>query len=140
MRQLFSLRHSLELTAVVIAAIAFVQVLYQFIIGKHFVIPTAILFICVLFGNLARYAMRGMLWAKHLLFWFGFIFTCYLFFAIFFAQRFRVMLGDAWCVRSLSDRMPPLRTGQLSGSQDGAPPPINSSPGSAGAEAESCSQ
>ena len=96
MKSLFSLRHSLELTAVIIAAVSFVQVLYQFVIGKHFVIPTAILFICVLFGNLARYGMRGAAWAKHLLFWFGFIFSCYLFFAIFFAQRFRVIFGDAF--------------------------------------------
>jgi len=96
MKQLFSLRHSLELTAIAISAVAFVQVLYQFVVGKHFVIPTAILFICVLFGNLARYGVRGMLWAKHILFWFGFILSCYLFFAIFFAQRFRVILGDAF--------------------------------------------
>lgn len=96
MKKLFSLKHSLELVASFISAVAFVQVLYQFIVGKHFVIPTAILFVCVLFGNLARYGMRGASWAKHVLFWFGFIFSCYLFFAIFFAQRFRVMLEGAF--------------------------------------------
>lgn len=93
---MFSLKNSMELVATLIAAIALLQVLYQFVIGKHFVIPTAILFICVLFGNLARYGLRGALWAKHMLFWLGFIFSCYLFFAIFFAQRFRVMLEGAF--------------------------------------------
>ncbi len=96
MGKLFSLKYSLEAIATLIAAVAFVQVLYQFVIGKHFIIPTAILFICVLFGNLARYGLRDAAWAKHMLFWFGFIFSSYLFFAIFFAKTFRVWMGAAF--------------------------------------------
>ena len=96
MKNVFSLKNSMEIFAIVIAAAAFIQVLYQFAIEEHFVIPTAILFICVLFANLARYGLKGALWAKHILFWLGFIFTWYFFFAIFFAQRFRVWLGDAF--------------------------------------------
>jgi hypothetical protein len=86
----------MELLAGLVAFAAFLQVLYQFIVGKHFIIPTAILLVCVLFGNLARYGLRDALWAKHILFWYGFILSCYLFFALFWAAAFRRILGDAF--------------------------------------------
>ena len=86
----------MELVAVLIAAVALVQVFYQFIVGKHFIIPTAILFIRILFGNLARYGMQGALWAKRMLFWFGLLVSCYLFFALFHAQTFPQMMGSAF--------------------------------------------
>lgn len=96
MSKLFSLKNSLDTVALLIASVALVQVFYQFIIGKHFIIPTAILFICILFGNLARYGIGGALWAKRMLFWFGFLVSCYLFFALFHAQTFPRVMGSAF--------------------------------------------
>ena len=96
MKKLFSLEHSLELLAWLIALGAFAAVLQTFIIGKHFVIPTMILVLAVFFGNLARFAMRGKEWAKHVLFWIFFIAACHTFFALFWAKTPREMLGDAF--------------------------------------------
>lgn len=96
MKKLLSPKHTLEMTAAAISAVAFVQVLYQFIFGRHYIIPTMILFVCILFGNLARHGMRGALWAKHMLFWFGVILSGLLFFGIFFAQTPKVVLGQAF--------------------------------------------
>ena len=96
MKNLFSLKCSLELVAAVISLVAILGVLQTFIIGKHFVIPTMILIIAVLFGNLSFYGQRGETWAKYILFWMGFIFSCYTFFALFWAQKFRVILGDSF--------------------------------------------
>lgn len=53
MNRKMSLHHSLDLVAAVIAFAAILGVLQTFIIGKHFTIPTMILFFAVLFGNLA---------------------------------------------------------------------------------------
>lgn len=96
MSKLFSLKYSMELLAVLVSFAAFLQVLYQFVVGKHFVIPTAILLVCILFGNLARYGLRDALWAKHILFWIGFTLSCYLFFALFHAQTFPRVMGNAF--------------------------------------------
>ena len=96
MKKLFSLDHSLELLAVIAAVIAALGVLQTFIIGKHFIIPTMILVLVVLFGNLARFAMLGRVWAKHFLFWIFFVATCHAFFALFWAKTPRAILGDAF--------------------------------------------
>lgn len=96
MKTLFSLRNSWDLLAIAIAALAFVAAGYQFVIGKHYMIPTMILFWVVLFGNLARHGLRGDRWAKHLLFWFGFLMTCMSFMGIFFAQAPKEILGSAF--------------------------------------------
>jgi len=69
MSEKLSLRNSLDIVAALIAALAFIGVLQSFLIGKHFIIPTMILFFGILFGNLARYGFRGYAWAKHILFW-----------------------------------------------------------------------
>lgn len=86
----------MEALASLVAFGAFLGVLQTFIIGKHFVIPTLILIVAVLFGNLAYYGYQEKRWAKYILFWFGFVFNCYTFFALFWAQKFRVILGDAF--------------------------------------------
>jgi len=96
MKNLFSLEHSLALLAWLIAIAALLGVLQTFVIGKHFVIPTMILFMAVVFGNLARFATRGQDWAKHVLFWIFFIAACHAFFALFWAKTPREMLGDAF--------------------------------------------
>jgi hypothetical protein len=96
MNKLFSLKYSMEVIAIFIASGAFLGVLQTFIIGKHFVIPTMILIVAVLFGNLAYYGYKEKRWAKYFLFWFGFILTCYTFFALFWAQKFREILGSSF--------------------------------------------
>ena len=96
MKKLFSLKHSLDLLAAIIAIAALLGVLQSFIIGRHFVIPTMVLVLAVIFGNLARCSMRGERWAMHVLFWIFFIATCHAFFALFWAVTPRVILGDAF--------------------------------------------
>jgi hypothetical protein len=96
MTRLFSLKHSLDLLASLIAILALLGVLQTFIIGQHFVIPTMILLLAVVFGNLARFAMQDKMWEKHLLFWIFFIAACHSFFALFWAKTPREMLGDAF--------------------------------------------
>ena len=91
-----TLENSLDLIAALVAAVALLGVLQTFVIGKHFIIPTMILFFCVLFANLARYGLQGRLWAKQILFWIFFIFTGHLFFALFFAKKYREVLGDSF--------------------------------------------
>jgi hypothetical protein len=96
MKNLFSLKHSLDVLAVIVAIAALLGVLQSFIIGKHFIIPTMALVLAVFFGNLARSSMRGERWAKHVLFWIFFIATCHAFFALFWAVTPREILGDAF--------------------------------------------
>jgi hypothetical protein len=96
LKNLFSLKHSLDLLAVIVAIAALLGVLQSFIIGKHFVIPTMVLVLAVFFGNLARSSLRGERWAKHVLFWIFFIATCHAFFALFWAVTPRQILGGSF--------------------------------------------
>lgn len=96
MKNLFSLKNSLELLAAIITTAALLGVLQSFLIGKHFVIPTMVLFIAILFGNLARFGLQGQRWAKHVLFWMFFLASCHLGFALFWAKTPREMLGQAF--------------------------------------------
>jgi hypothetical protein len=90
------LQHSFDLIAAVIAAAAFLGVLQTFIIGKHFIIPTMLLFISVLFGNIARCGFQGQVWAKQFLFWMFFLLTSHVFFALFWAKKYREVLGGSF--------------------------------------------
>ncbi|MDH4107374.1 MAG: hypothetical protein OEW35_03585 [Gammaproteobacteria bacterium] len=96
MPRIVSFKHSLELLAALIAGAAVLGVLQTFIFGRHYVIPTLILALAVLLGNLARFGYRGQAWAKHTLFWIFFVLTSHLFFALFFAARPRELLGSAF--------------------------------------------
>ena len=96
MKDKLSLKYSMELVATLITVVALLGVLQTFIIGKHYVIPTAILLMAVLFGNLARFGYRDRPWAKHLLFWIGFMISSHTFFALFWAARPRQILGGAF--------------------------------------------
>ncbi len=93
MKNLFSVENSLEAIAALFALGATLGVLQTFIIGKHFVIPTMILVFAVLFGNLARFGVKGERWAKHTLFWIFFLMACHAFFALFWAATPREILG-----------------------------------------------
>ena len=96
MNRKLALQHSFDLIAATIAVVALLGVLQTFVIGKHFIIPTMMLFFCVLFGNLARYGFQGRVWAKQILFWIFFIFTCHAFFALFWAKKYREIFGDSF--------------------------------------------
>lgn len=96
MRKLFSIENSLDAVAALLAALAVLGVLQTFIIGKHFVIPTMVLVLAVVFGNLARFGINGQRWAKFMLFWIFFIMASHAFFALFWARTPREMLGDAF--------------------------------------------
>jgi hypothetical protein len=89
MKKMLSLENSLEALATLISALAALAVLYNFVIGKHFVIPTMILLLVILFGNLARFGMRGKPWAKHMLFWIFTLMVCHTFFALFWTADAR---------------------------------------------------
>lgn len=94
MKKLFSIEHSLELLATLFALGALLGVLQTFIIGKHFVIPTMILLVAIIFGNLARFGANGERWAKHVLFWIFFLMAAHAFMALFWAATPRKLLGD----------------------------------------------
>ena len=96
MKKLLTLKHSLELLAAIITIAAFLGVLQTFIIGRHFVIPTMILVLAVLFGNLARNGVNGERWAKQVPFWAFFIASSHAFFALFWAVTPREILRDAF--------------------------------------------
>jgi hypothetical protein len=89
MRKLFSLEHSLEALAALVAIGAGLGVLQTFLIGKHFVIPTMVLLLVFFFGNLARFGMLGQRWAQHMLFWVFLLMVCHAFFALVWAGDLR---------------------------------------------------
>ena len=96
MGKLFSLKNSIDLIALLAAVAAGLAVVQTVVVGRHYIIPTAILVVAVLFANLARYGLRGQLWAKHLLFWLGTILTTHFFFALFWSKRYREWLGASF--------------------------------------------
>jgi len=89
----FSMRYAYELLFTAISIVAVLAVLETFLIGRHYIIPSAILVVAVLFGNLAWWGFQNKVWAKYLLFWSGLLFTCHAFFALFFSVKYRELLG-----------------------------------------------
>ena len=96
MKKAFSLKYSLDTVAALLALAGFVAVLQTFIIGKHYIIPTMLLSITVLLGNIARAGYRDNSLAKQTLFWMGVLLTCHAFFALFWAQTPREILESAF--------------------------------------------
>lgn len=96
MRRLLSLKYSIDHLAALVAVAGAAGVLQTFVIGRHYLIPTMILVVTVLFGNLARYGYRDQAWAKHVLYWIGVILTLHVFFALFWSVKYRSMLGEAF--------------------------------------------
>ncbi len=92
----FSLQYTFDLIFALMAVIATLAVLQTFIIGRHYIIPSTILVAAVLLGNIAWYGLQDVRWAKFVLFWSGFLLTAHLFFALFFAQVYRTLLGAAF--------------------------------------------
>lgn len=96
MHKLLSLENSFDLIFAVAAVVGILATLQTFIIGQHYIIPTGILAITILLGNLARYGLKGATWAKEILFWCGLLFSAHMLFAIFFSKRYPEVLGGAF--------------------------------------------
>jgi hypothetical protein len=98
MKKLFSLGYSLECLAALVSLVAGVGVLHTFVLGKHFVIPTLILMLAMLFGNLARFGLKDQRWAKHMLFWIFLLAVFHALFAIVWARDARPgqLFGEAF--------------------------------------------
>ncbi|CAN0589424.1 unnamed protein product [Ectocarpus sp. 12 AP-2014] len=98
MKRLFSLGYSLEGLAALISVVSGVGVLHTFVLGKHFVIPTLILLMAMLFGNLARFGLNDQRWAKHMLFWIFLLLVFHALFAIVWARDARPgqLFGEAF--------------------------------------------
>jgi hypothetical protein len=95
-KKLLSLEYGLDTLLATIGALASLAVLQTFVVGKHYIIPTMILVLAILCGNLARYGFRDQAWAKQVNFWIGVLLTCHLFFALFWSKRYREILGEAF--------------------------------------------
>ncbi|MDU0353311.1 hypothetical protein RS130_04635 [Paraglaciecola aquimarina] len=86
--------YGLDWLMALFAVLSALAVLQTFIIGKHFIIPTMILVVAILFGNLAWYGFKQKKWAKQINFWLGVIMTSHCFFALFWAKKYREVLGS----------------------------------------------
>lgn len=96
MKRLFSLKYTFDHLAALVAVGAVIGVVQTFVVGKHYLIPTMILVLAVLFGNLARYGYRDQAWAKVVLYWIGVILNFHVFFALFWSVKYRAILGEAF--------------------------------------------
>jgi hypothetical protein len=96
MNRLLSLDNSFDLIFAAAAVIGVLATLQTFVIGQHYIIPTGILTVTVLIGNIARFGLQGARWAKEILFWCGFLLSAHLLFAIFFSKRYPEVLGAAF--------------------------------------------
>jgi hypothetical protein len=98
MKRLLSIEYSLEGLAALLSLLAVIGVLYTFIIGKHFVIPTLALLLAIVFGNLARFGLTDQRWAKHVLFWLFLLLVFHALFALVWAGDARPgqLLGTAF--------------------------------------------
>ena len=94
MKNLISYKNTFDLIILMMTAVGFFAVIETFIVGKHYIIPTAILFLTIVLGNLSYYGIQGRRGAKKILFWIFFLFDVHLFFALFFSVKYRVILGS----------------------------------------------
>jgi len=86
--------YSLEWLATLITLAGVISVFYTFIIGKHYIIPTAILIDSIIFFNLAFFGFKDKLWAKYVLFWIFTAIFCHTFFSLFWAKTPKLVLGE----------------------------------------------
>ena len=86
MKKSLTWANSLDWFFALLALLAGLAVLETFVIGKHYIIPTILLVITVLFGNMAWYGLTQSQWAKGVNFWCGFLLTSHGFFALFWSK------------------------------------------------------
>ena len=84
----------LDFIVAFLACCGALAVLQTFIIGRHFIIPTMILVLTVIMGNLAWYGFQQSQLAKRINFWLGVVLSSHCFFALFWAKKYRYLLGD----------------------------------------------
>tara|TARA_Y100000768_G_scaffold193082_1_gene144802 strand:+ start:868 stop:1233 length:366 start_codon:yes stop_codon:yes gene_type:complete len=94
MKKIIAVKNSFDLIIGLIAFIGFLAVLETFIFGKHYIIPTAILFITIILANLSFYGFKKYRIAKKIMFWLFFLLDMHLFFALFFSVKYRALLGN----------------------------------------------
>ncbi|MDP5132138.1 MAG: hypothetical protein NWQ54_14735 [Paraglaciecola sp.] len=94
MQKKLALHNSFDWLMALLSCVGAVAVLQTFIIGKHYIIPTVILVLTVLFGNLAWFGLHKRKWANLVNFWIGFLLTAHCFFALFWSVKYRAILGD----------------------------------------------
>ena len=94
MKKIISVENSFDLIIGVLAFIGFLAVLQTFIFGKHYIIPTAILFVTIMLANLSFYGFRKNRIAKKIMFWLFLLLDVHLFFALFFSVKYRALLGN----------------------------------------------
>mgnify|MGYP001165301823 CR=1 FL=1 len=70
MKKIISVENSFDIIIGIIVFIGFLAVLETFIFGKHYIIPTAILFVTIMLANLSFYGFRKNRIAKKIMFWF----------------------------------------------------------------------
>lgn len=92
----FNLSCSIDLLFAALSVLAALAVLHSFVIGRHYIIPSLILVVAVVLGNIAWYGLQGHRWAKILMFWSAVLFTCHAFFALFWSKAYREVLGSAF--------------------------------------------
>ncbi len=96
MKNKLNFAYSGEWIAVLLTLVGGLAVLQTFIIGRHFIIPTLLLLPTLMFANLAWYGFQHQTWAKNLLMWMMIVMTCHGFFALFWAKKYREVLGVAF--------------------------------------------
>jgi hypothetical protein len=94
MQKKLSLHNSYDWLMALFALLGLLAVLQTFIIGKHYIIPTGLLVIAVLLGNLAWFGLHKAKWANLINFWCGFLLSAHCFFALFWSVKYRAILGE----------------------------------------------
>jgi hypothetical protein len=101
-KHVFKWANSLALIAAFASALGIFAVLYTFILGRHYIIPTAILADVVILANLAFFGIQGRKWAQYFLFWLLALLCAHTFFALFWARTPPEVLGSAFLPLYLS--------------------------------------
>lgn len=96
MKGKFTLNYSLEWVTLAAACAVFLASVYTFAIGKHYVIPTALLGGAIILANLGYYGLRDKLWARSIFFWIAVVICAHTFFALFWARAPRELLGQGF--------------------------------------------
>lgn len=87
---------TLDIGAAVVTLALAGSVLFNFVIGKHYIIPTVIMVPTLLMANITWFGLKGELWAKYILCNMATLIAAHAFFGLFWAKTPREMLGDGF--------------------------------------------
>ena len=96
MKGKLTLDYFLEWISLAVACTVVAAVVYTFGIGKHYVIPTALLVMAIVLANIGYHGLQNRLWARSLLFWIAAVLFAHTFFALFWAKAPRDLLGQGF--------------------------------------------